>query len=294
MNLRILPAAFLTAIVLVSCNSKEEPASVSSEDADSANVAMTDSSAIAEENHAVSYNLPSALQIASVFKKSGAAYLLNVTNDKSNVSKYNTSNYKKALNFGIYSADLAYCLSNKKYQESKEYLKACKDMGSFLGINKAFEDNRIPERFDKNISNEDSLIKFVTHIQRQTDVMFEENKQKHIKLLALVGAWTESLYIAGEVYAKDKNKKVRNNLLEQLLFSGTILKALNGYKDTEPEMQSLIASVSRIRSDFDQMPVVAAAMAKDENTDFNSLDIPDTELLPVLQSIKALRTDMVN
>lgn len=288
----IIPA--LAACLFFSCqSSSEEEKNTASEDADTSGI-TTDSLSLAEEAQPVSYSLPSALQIASVFKKSGAAYLPSVTNDKSNVSRYNTSNYKKAVNFGIYSADLAYCLSCKKYQESKEYLKTCKDLGSFLGINKAFENDRIPERFDQNISNEDSLVKLVSGIQLETDVMFEENKQKHIKVLALVGAWTESLYIAGEVYAKDKSKKVRNNLLEQLLFSNTILKALNGYKDTEPEIPALISAVENIRSGFTKMPTVGAAMEKDENTDFNTLAIPDSELKPVLESIKALRADMVN
>lgn len=288
----ILPA--IAVCLFFSCrSSSEEEKNTTSEETDSTHL-KTDSLAIAEEEHAVSYNLPSALQIASVFKKSGAAYLPSVTNDKSNIARYNTSNYKKAVNFGIYSADLAYCLSSKKYQESKEYLKACKDLGAYLGINKAFENDRVPERFDRNISNEDSLIHLVSGIQQQTDIMFEENKQKHIKLLALVGAWTESLYIAGEVYAKDKSKKVRANLLEQLLFSNTILKALNGYKSTEPEITALISAVETIRTDFTKMPTVGAALEKDENTDFNTLVIPDSELSPVLQSIKALRNGMVN
>lgn len=294
MNLRTLAASLLAVSLLTSCTSKEEPATSATEDIDSTGMMAMDSAAISEEDHAVSYNLPSALQIASVFKKSGAAYLSSATNDKSRVTKYNTSNYKKALNFGIYSADLAYCLSNKKYQESKEYLRACKDLGSYLGLDKAFESDRMAERFDRNISNDDSLVAIVAGIQMRTDIMFEENRQKHIKLLALTGAWAESLYIAGEVYTKDKSKKVRSNLLEQLLFSNTILKALNGYKDTEPEIPALISAVEQIRNSFTTMPSVAAAMKKDADTDFNTLTIPDPELSPVLQSIRTLRTDLVN
>ena len=37
---------------------------------------------------------------------------------------YDVNNFKRAANFGIYSSDLAYCIFNKKYQESKDYLKA--------------------------------------------------------------------------------------------------------------------------------------------------------------------------
>jgi hypothetical protein len=293
MKALVLSLPFIAIILFASCEPHGEPIVQTTEDVDSTDI-TNDSIAVVEEDRAISYNLPSALQIASVFKKSGAAFLPSITNDKSNTTKYNTSNYKKAVNFGIYSADLAYCLSNKKYQESKEYLKASKDMGSYLGLDKAFESDRMPERFDKNISNEDSLVKIVAGIQMHTDVMFEENKQKHIKLLALVGAWTESLYIAGEVYSKDKNKKVRNNFIEQLLFSKTIVKALNGYIGTEPEVPALTASIEKICNSFNQIPSIAKAMEQDENTDFNSVAVSDAELKPLLDAVKALRTEMVN
>lgn len=289
----VLAFPLMASLLFLSCDSKEEPTAQVTEDVDSTDV-TTDSMAVVEEDRAVSYNLPSALQIAAVFKKSGAAFMPSVTNDKAYTVKYNTSNYKKAVNFGIYSADLAYCLSNKKYQESKEYLKASKDMGSYLGLDKAFESDRMPERFDRNISNEDSLIKIVAAIQMHTDVMFEENKQKHIKLLALVGAWTESLYIAGEVYTKDKGKKVRTNFMEQLLFSKTIVKALNNSVGTEPEIPALTASIENISNTFGKIPAIAAAMEQDENTDLNSVTVTDAELRPILDAVKTLRTEMVN
>jgi hypothetical protein len=99
-------------------------------------------------------------------------------------------------------------------------------MGASLGLNSAFESDNMAQRFDKNISNEDSVIKIVSSVQLKTDVMFEQNKQKHITVIAFTGAWTESMYIALEVYAKDKNKKVLGSLLEQLLLSETVVKAL--------------------------------------------------------------------
>jgi hypothetical protein len=293
MKTLVLALPIIATLLFTSCEPHTEPTVQTTEDADSTDV-TADSVALVEEDRAVAYNLPSALQIASVFKKSGATFIPSLTNIKSNVSKYTTSNYKKAVNFGIYSADLAYCLSNKQYQESKDYLKASKDMGAFLGLDKAFESDRMPERFDRNISNEDSLIKIVAGIQMHTDVMFEENKQKHIKLLALVGAWTESLYIAGEVYSKDKNKKVRNNFMEQLMFSKTIVKALNGYMAAETEIPALVASIEKINNSFNQIPSIAKAMEQDENTDFNSITVSDAELKPLLDAVKTLRTEMVN
>ena len=249
---------------------------------------------IVTDDDEVIYNLPSALQIAYVFKKSGAGFISTLLNNKSNFSKYNTSNYKRAINFGVYSADLAYCIFNKKYQESKEYLKSCKEMGSYLSLNQAFESDNMAQRFDKNIAIEDSVVKIVSNIQLKTDVMFEQNKQKHITVIAFAGAWTESMYIATEVYAKDKNKKVLSSLMEQLLLSEIIIKALKVHKASEQELPDLINSIEKINAQFNSIVSVKSAMEKDEEMDFNLMAVTDNELKSISESVKALRTSMVD
>lgn len=284
---------FALSLGLVSCggNSEDQKSQESVDGLDS--ISAPDTLAITEDNE-VTYNLPSALQIAYVFKKSGASFIPTLLNNKGNYSKYNTSNYKRATNFGIYSADLAYCLFNKKYQESKEYLKSCKEMGSFLGLNQAFESDNMAQRFDKNIAIEDSVVKIVSNVQLKTDVMFEQNKQKHITVIAFAGAWTESMYIATEVYAKDKNKKVLASLMEQLLLSETIIKALKVHQASEQELPALISSIEKINAQFNAIASVKAAIEKDEEMDFNLMSVTDSELKNIMESIKTLRTSMVD
>lgn len=282
------------SLALVSCGGNSESEINNEGPSGSDSVLVADTVSLSTDDNEVSYNLPSALQIAYVFKKSGAAFVPSLLNDKASTNKYNTSNYKRAVNFGIYSADLAYCLFNKKYQESKEYLKACKDMGASLGLNSAFESDNMAQRFDKNIANEDSVIKIVSSVQLKTDVMFEQNKQKHVTVIAFTGAWTESMYIALEVYAKDKNKKVLGSLLEQLLLSETVVKALKSHQASEPEMPTLISAVENINAQFNAITAVKAAIEKDEEMDFNAMSISDSELKIISDSVKSLRTSMIN
>jgi hypothetical protein len=287
----LIPVCTLS-LVLVSCNGSADHENTSAELTDT--VKLADTATLTEEESDVSYNLPSALQIAYVFKKSGSAFIPTLANDVSNVNKYNTSNYKRATNFGVYSADLAYCLFNKKYQESKQYLKACKDIGSFLGLNQAFETDNTAQRFEKNIANEDSTVKIVSAVQLKTDVMFEQNKQKHITVIAFTGAWTESAYIAAEVYAKDKNKKALVSFMEQLLLSETIIKALKHYEASESEMPVLITAIQKINSEFRAIPAVKAALEKDEEMDFTDMAVSDAELKDVTASIKTLRKSIID
>lgn len=295
MTIKFLAISCITlSIALVSCNgnSEDQKNQESIESIDTTTI-NTDTVSSTEDND-VTYSLPSALQIAYVFKKSGAGFIPTLLNNKANTSKYNTSNYKRATNFGIYSADLAYCLFNKKYQESKEYLKACKEMGSYLGLNQAFESDNMAQRFDKNLTNEDSVIKIVSNVQLKTDLMFEQNKQKHITVIAFAGAWTESMYIAIEVYKKDKNKKVLSSLLEQLLLSETIIKALKSHQNSESEMPELIASIEKINAQFNSIAAVKSSVEKDEEMDFNSMSVTDNELNAIIESVKTLRAGMVD
>ena len=281
----------LCSILLVGCNNTTNDEKNTEEIVDTVKVS-TDKVEVEQEE--LSYNLPSALQIAYVSRKSGAKYNASLLNNIENVKKYNTSNYKRAINFGVYSSDLANCLFNKKYQESKQYLKALKEMGSFLGLNQAFESDNLAERFDKNISNEDTLIKIVSNVQLKTDMLFEQNKQKHITLIAFAGAWIESLNIAGESYLKEKNKKVLAGFCEQLLFAPTIIKALEANKSKEAEIGDLLAEITSINNAFNSIPAVKTALEKDEDMDFATMKFSDVEVKSVTDLVKTLRTKMVN
>ncbi len=278
---------------LISCGGNNEDQK-NQESIESVDSSVTTNNDLSSNDREVSYTLPSALQIAYVFKKSGAMFIPNLLNNKAKASHYNTSNFKRGANFGIYSSDLAYCLFNKKYQESKEYLKACKDMGSFLGLNQAFESENLTQRFDKNIASEDSVIKIVSNIQLKTDVMFEQNKQNYIPVIAFAGAWTESMYIAFEVYSKNKNKKVLISLMEQLILSRTIIKALKVYEEKDAEIPALITAIEKINSEFNNIASVKSAMEKDEEMDFSVMPVTDSELKPIAESIKSLRASIVD
>ena len=247
-----------------------------------------------EEDDETSYKLPSALQIAYVSKKSGAPFNESILNKTENLSRYNTSNYKRAVNFGIYSSDLANCLFNKKYQESKRYLKALTETGATLGLKQAFESDKLAERFDKNISNEDTLVQIVSNVQLKTDNLFEQNKQKHITVIAFAGAWIESIYIANQAYAQQKNKKILSSICEQLTFTKTLIKALESTKLKEPEMPELLNYISEINNAFNNIPSIKSATENDRELNFDKMKFADTDMIPTMELVKTLRTKMIN
>lgn len=284
----------ISSILCFSCSDSDAKKTENQDDIVDTVMTDTTSIAIIEDDQEVSYKLPSALQIAYVFKKSGSAFIPTLVNSNINVNRYNISPFKRATNFGVYSADLAYCIFNKKYQESKNYLKSLKEIGTELGLNNAFEDDNVVLRFDKNIANEDSIIKIVSSVQLKTDVLLEKYKHKHITTIIFTGAWVESVYIASEVYSKDKNIKALNSLLEQLLLAETIIKALKANLVSEPEISKLIEAVGKIKEAYDSIAAVKLAKEKDEEIDFALINVTESEFKAISSTIIALRKEIID
>src|SRR3990172_7420214 len=72
-------------------------------------------------------NLPSPLQIAYIFKKSGLKYVPGTAHDAGKSGNY-SSQFSQSIALGLYSSDLAYCVLNKQSNDARNYMKAVKDL----------------------------------------------------------------------------------------------------------------------------------------------------------------------
>jgi hypothetical protein len=59
-------------------------------------------------------------------------------------------------------------------------------------------------------------------------------------------------------------------------------------------MPTLISAVENINIQFNAIAAVKAAIEKDEEMDFNLISITDSELKTISESVKSLRTSMIN
>ena len=152
-----------TSLLLVSCGNNEN----AKDDATSKDAAKKDS-VVAEVPETTSYSLPSPLQIASIFKKSGLKYKNDLTSQLTDPAKYNT-NLSKSINLGVYSGDLSYCVLNKQSQEAMKYMKLCHKLADNLGMGSVFEQANLSKRFEKNLENEDSLAYIIAEPKPDVD-----------------------------------------------------------------------------------------------------------------------------
>lgn len=252
-----------------------------------------DSTATAEASEEVSYNLPSPLQIASLFKKSGLKFIQGVTNSQKDASKY-TSNYNKSLNLGIYGADLAYCVLNKQKQEALSYMKSSTQLAGDLGMTSIFEEGGFVKRFEKNINSEDSLRNIIAELQMATDTYLEDNEQQQISAIAFSGAWVEAMYIGSKVFEKSKDKKLNNKISEQMTILTKIINVLKVHESKEPGITSLVTEMTGLLDVYNGFESVKKSKTNIEEDSSLVVELTEAETTELVKKITEIREKFVS
>ncbi|MDR0688427.1 MAG: hypothetical protein LBF55_07095, partial [Prevotellaceae bacterium] len=147
----------------------------------------------ASEN-AVKYPIPTAYEVVNLINRSGAAYIIEITNPTGRAESYLTEQ-DKALNLGVYSADLAYVTTYNMKQETMDYLKVLKKLSDELHVSANFNAD-LAHEVERNIENKDSLINIISRSFDETYSFLVNNGRDNISVQVLVGTWVEGLYIA--------------------------------------------------------------------------------------------------
>lgn len=245
--------------------------------------------AVLEEE--VAFVLPSPLQIASIFKKSGLTYSGNISNPVGNITKY-SSRLSKSLNFGVYAADLSYCVLNNQSQAALEYMKAIRQLSDELGISSIINSESLFKSFEKNIGVEDSMIAILSNIQEQLDVHLQENKQEYLSAVYFVGGWIEAMYI-GSKLVKEK-QKLSYRLVEQMTILEMLVKGLSMNPNKTPQLDKLIADLQSVKTIYDNLQSVKKMQEKTTEAVLEDFAITDEELSTIIVKIQEIRTSIVN
>lgn len=240
-----------------------------------------------EENEEVT--LPSPLRIAATLKRSGLKFIEGSLHAADNSKNY-TSTYAKAVNLGVYSADMAYCILNKQYSLSKNYLKICKELGDGIGLGSAFESNNLAKRFENNMGKDDSLTKIVTELQMQTDLILDKNKENHISALIFTGSWIETIHSAAQVYLKG-DKKTAAVLLEQISFTGKVIQVLTSQKERDEHIPDLVADLEQLNTDFNNLEEIKSIDLNE--VDFSVIKVNDAALKLLCEKTESLREKII-
>jgi hypothetical protein len=277
----LLLFGFTTA--LISCGESSEEANEGIQDQLQEEILMEESGELPEPEH--SFYLPSALQIGIIFKRSGLGYVEGVTADPANASQYVGKN-SKLLNFGVYSADLAYTILNSQSEGSRSLLGAVKELSDGIGFGSVFNQDGLYDRFEKNLGNQDSVLNLLVEIQENTDVFVSENNLRAETYVIFGGAWVEGMYIGSKAFNKDNKSEVSKRLIEQLNILTNLIGALEGSGRNLEDVEEFTNGLKAIQDYYDGIDYI-----RDENgsINFSEVVIKDEDLDAIAGKIADLR-----
>lgn len=236
--------------------------------------------------------IPSPLEISVLLKESGTKYNASILNTPDNLSKYN-SNYKKALNLGVYGTDLGYTNIYEQNKDGIGYLTSIKSLADGLNIGQFFDIETIG-RLATNSKNLDSLLLITTQNFNSINHYLQTQSRANLSVLLLIGGWVEAMQITCQVAAKDiKNKELQEKIGEQKIILEQIVLLLSFYKD-DVNMASLLKDMDELKVAFDKINITytykestmeivnGVAMIKDNSTTTINITEQDVEAIRTL------------
>lgn len=298
--MRIL-AVGLMAAVLSACGSGKKPdeqAFLKSLDSTKSQGATIDEEVISS----ILQQIPSPLEISVLLKQSGTKYNASLLNSPDNLSKYN-SNFKKALNLGIYGTDLGYTNIYEQNQDGIKYLTSIKSLADGLNIGQFFDIETIG-RLASNSKNLDSLLLITTQNFNTINHYLQTQGRANLSVLLLVGGWLEAMQVTCQVAASNpKNKELKETIGAQKIILEQIVLLLSFYKSDE-NMASLLTDMTALKATFDKINITytykestmeivnGVAMIKDNST--TTIDITDADVAAIKELTNSIRNKIIS
>ncbi len=176
------------------------------------------------------YPIPTSVEVVEMLQRAGAPYILGISNPVANVDRYFTER-SKALNLGVYGADLSYAGTYEMSQDIRKYLQVCKQLIDELNISTSFNQGFV-QRVERNLDNKDSLINIVSESFYDTYAFLTDNRRDDLALLVITGSWIEGMYLTSQIAigARD-NTEITDVIIRQNDPLEKLIALLDGHED---------------------------------------------------------------
>lgn len=244
------------------------------------------------------FSIPSPIQMVSLIKSQDDVFNASVLTDASKVENFTTT-FKRAINMGVYGADLGYATIYEKNLQAVVYLNSIDKLSTDLSISGAF-DAELVQRFIDNGNNQDSMLVIMSEGYRKGDQFLKDNEQHDVASLILTGGWIESMYFATTSFEKTKDQEIANRIGEQKTALKTIIDLLTDF-NAEGTYTELIADLKDVQVDFDQIkfnytfvqPVTIPEKGLTTIKSTSSVEIDKAVLNNIVKKIKAIRNKLI-
>jgi hypothetical protein len=300
-NMRIITSGLILAL-LMSCGSGNK--TKEQEFMAALDTTQTNEPSISKELiGGVLQSIPSPLEISVLLKESGKKYNPAFLNSVDNLSKYN-SNFKKALNLGVYGTDLGYTNIYEQNNDGVKYMSSIKSLADDLNIGRFF-DVEVIGRLATNSENLDSLLLITTQNFNSINHFLQNENRENLSVLLLTGGWLEAVNIVCEVSkAHPDNKQLQETIGGQKIILENIMLLLSFYKDTDENMASLLTDMQQLKDAFEKVSITytykestfevvdGVMVIKDNST--STINITEDDIKNIGGIIQNIRTKVIS
>jgi hypothetical protein len=220
--------------ILIACGSDKKKGSETAKEFDDAQKQLK------EKIDRTILDIPPPAEIPYIIQGTGADYNPNIINDYKKYESYTISVKKAAFNLGIYSTDIGYLSSYGKTQEALNYMDVCLELTKTVGAQDAI-DFEVLGRFEKNLSNPDSLANIIDQVIANSDSYLQANDRNNIAALMIGGTFIEALYIATQIIDTYPRDLLPDDMRLQIL--APLVQMLVKQKDSLKDVIELLESV---------------------------------------------------
>jgi len=196
-------------------------------------------------------SIPSPVELSTIMKEINTDYDKSVLCNPDNAKKYNTE-YKQALNLGLYSTDLGYASIYKKRQDALAYLNSVRDIAKELTLGNFFDAQSIKE--SNRMLENDSLVHYATVKFDEINGHLVNQSRQNVSILMLTGGWVEALHLAGKVYEKKPAAVLKEKIGEQKYALDQIIIILNLYSDKN-QYKTIVSKMNDLQEIFNGIEV---------------------------------------
>jgi hypothetical protein len=145
------------------------------------------------------YPLPTSFEVIEMINDLEIGYDIGVSNLTENADKYFIE-AKKAINLGVYGADLAYASTYQMKQEVMLFLETSRKLADDLGIASIYNEELVSE-VENSIDKKEELVELITNSFYDIYSQLNKNGKANLALLGVAGSWVEALFITTQVSA---------------------------------------------------------------------------------------------
>jgi len=187
---------------------------------------------IEEEVEEYVYPLPSTFEVTNMLNDIEASYIFDIANDPENAGSYFTEK-SRAINLGIYIADLAYATTYNQSSDIQDYYRAIERLTRELDLSAAFSDD-LPEQISENINDKEELTEIVTNVFQNAYSYMNEQGRTELSYLVLAGTVYEGLYLTTHISETTfQNPRLIETILFQKQHISELGEMMEKYKDSE-------------------------------------------------------------